>query len=170
MNSLSGPVSGHLNEAATAVRRALLLTVRQDGFEAIDSGLAALDRPPAERVTDAGEAIAVLRGGGFNLMIVDLVREGTKHLAAIEALHADALLSGIVCVVISADVQSTPTQKAIEIGIDDVLREPLDRSVVRLSFSACLERRRLREDSLQYWMVTAGDEVDDHARVLLDAL
>ena len=170
MNSLSGPVPGDLNEAATAVRRALLLTVRTDGFEAIDSGLAALDRPPAERVTVAGEAIAMLRGGGFDLMIVDLVREGMKHLAAIEALHADALLSGIVCVIISADVQSTPTQKAIEIGIDDVLREPLDRSVVRLCFSACLERRRLREDSLQYWMATAGDEVDDHARALLDAL
>ena len=30
MNSLSGPFPGELNEAATAVRRALLLTVRQD--------------------------------------------------------------------------------------------------------------------------------------------
>ena len=36
MNSLSGPLPGELNEAATAVRRALLLTVRQDGFEAIE--------------------------------------------------------------------------------------------------------------------------------------
>ncbi len=80
------------------------------------------------------------------------------------------LLSGIVCVAISADVQSTPTQKAIEIGIDDVLREPLDRSVARLCFSACLERRKLRDDSLQYWMATASDETDDHGRALLDAL
>ena len=170
MNSLSGPVPGVLNEAATAVRRALLLTVRPDGFEAIDSGLAALNRPPAERVDSADLAIATLRTGGFDLLIVDLVREGTQHLLAIEVLRSDALLAGIVCVAISADVQSTPTQKAIEIGIDDILREPLDRSVARLCFSACLERRKLREDSLQYWMATAGDENDDHARALLDAL
>src|SRR5688572_31359413 len=129
MNSLSGPFPGELNEAATAVRRALLLTVRQDDFAAIDSALAALDR-----------------------------------------LRGDALLSGIVCVAISADVESTPTQKAIEIGIDDLLREPLDRSVARLCFSACIERRKLRDDSLHYWMATASDETDDHARALLDAL
>lgn len=170
MNSLSGPIPGEVNEAATAVRRALLLTVRPDGFEAIDGGLAALNRPPTERADSADQAIAILRTGGFDLVIVDLVREGAAHLIAIEALRGDALLAGIVCVAISADVQSTPTQKAIEIGIDDLLREPLDRSVVRLCFSACLERRNLREDSLQYWMATAGDENDDHARMLLDAL
>ncbi|WP_119304663.1 PAS domain-containing protein [Dongia deserti] len=170
MNSLSGPVPGELSEAATAVRRALLLTVREDGFQAIDSALAALDRPPAERVDSAEQAIATLRTGGFDLTIVDLVREGTQHLAAIEILRGDALLASIVCVAVSADVQSTPTQKAIEIGIDDILREPLDRSVARLCFSACLERRKLREDSLQYWTATANDESDDHPRALLDAL
>lgn len=170
MNSLSGPLPGELNEAATAVRRALLLTVRQEGFSAIDSALAALDRPPAERIDNGEQATALLRGGGFDLMIVDLVREGSVHLAAIEQLRGDALLSGIVCVAISADVQSTPTQKAIEFGIDDILREPLDHSAARLCFSACLERRKLREDSLQYWMATASGETDDHARALLDAL
>jgi PAS domain-containing protein len=170
MNSLSGPMSGELSEAATAVRRALLLTVRQDGFDAIDGGLAALGRPPAERTERADQAIAILRTGGFDLVIVDLVRDGAAHLTAIEALRGDALLAGMVCVAISADVQSPPTQKAIEIGIDDVLREPLDRSVARLCFSACLERRKLREDSLQYWMATASDETDEHARALLDAL
>ena len=170
MNSLSGPLPGELNVAATAVRRALLLTVRQDDFAAIDSALTALDRPPAERVDSGDKAIAILRSGGFDLLIVDLVRDGMAHLAAIEKLRNDALLSGIVCVAISADVQSTPTQKAIEIGIDDILREPLDRSVARLCFSACLERRRLRDDSLHYWMATASDETDDHARALLDAL
>jgi CheY-like chemotaxis protein len=170
MNSLSGPLPGELNEAATAVRRALLLTVRQDDFAAVDNALAALHRPPAERVDSGDKAIALLCSGGFDLMIVDLVREGMAHLAVIERLRNDALLSGIVCVAISADVESTPTQKAIEIGVDDILREPLDRSVARLSFSACLERRKLREDSLQYWMATASDETDDHARALLDAL
>src|SRR5262245_30874393 len=170
MNSLSGPVPGGLSDAATAVPRALLLTVRQDEFQAIDGGLAALNRAPAERVDSADQAIAILRTGGFDLMIVDLVRDGAQHLAAIESQRGDPLLSNIVCVVISADVQSTPTQKAIEIGIDDVLREPLDRSVARLCFAACLERRKLREDSLQYWMATANDESDEHARALLDAL
>jgi PAS domain-containing protein len=169
MNSLSGPIGGGLSDAATAVPRALLLTVRPDEFQAIDGGLAALNRAPAERTDSTDQATAILRTGGFDLMIVDLVRDGAQHLAAIESLRGDPLLSGIVCVVISADVQSTPTQKAIEIGIDDVLREPLDRSVARLCFAACLERRKLREDSLQYWMATANDESDD-ARALLDAL
>lgn len=170
MNSLSGPLPSGVSEAATAVRRTLLLTVRQDGFEAIDGALAALDRPPAERVEISEQAISVLRTGGFDLLIVDLVRDGTAHLTAIEMLRGDGLLSGIVCVAISADVQSTPTQKALEIGVDDLLREPLDRSVARLCFKACLERQRLREDSLQYWLTTASDETDDHARALLDAL
>ncbi|HEV8388853.1 MAG TPA: hypothetical protein VGQ35_03365, partial [Dongiaceae bacterium] len=60
MNSLSGPISGELNEAATAIRRALLLTVRQDDFNAIDSALTALDRPPAERAGTSEQAIATL--------------------------------------------------------------------------------------------------------------
>jgi PAS domain-containing protein len=170
MNSLSGPLPGELIEAATAVRRALLLTVRGDDFAAIDEALAALDRPPAERIDSADQAIATLRGGGFDLAVVDLTRQGTQHLAAIESLRGDALLAGMVCVGVSADAQSTPTQKAIELGVDDILREPLDQAAVRLSLSACLERRKLREDSLHYWMATAGDEAGDHVRALLDAL
>ncbi|MGH6890893.1 MAG: PAS domain-containing protein [Dongiaceae bacterium] len=159
-----------MSQAATRVRRALLLSVRQDVFDAIDGGLAAIGRPAAERATSSEQAIAILRTGGFDLMIVDLVRDGTAHLTAIEALRGDALLSGIACVAITADAQSTPTQKAIEIGIDDLLREPLDRTVVRLCFAACLERQGLREDALQYWLTAAGDETDDHACALLDAL
>jgi PAS domain-containing protein len=170
MNSLSGPIAGELTGAATAAPRALLLTVRERGLEAIDGGLSAMGRPPAERAGGVAAAVALLRAGGFDLLIVDLVREGTAHLAAIESLRADPFLAGIVCIAISADVQSTPTQKAIEIGIDDLLREPLDRSAARLCFAVCLERQKLREDSLQYWLTTAGDENDDHARVLLDAL
>ncbi len=170
MNSLSGPIPGELSQAATGVRRAMLLSVRQDAFEAIDGGLAAIGRPPAERTTSSEQAVAILRTGGFDLMIVDLVRDGTAHLTVIETLRGDALLAGIACVAITADAQSTPTQKAIEIGVDDLLREPLDRTVVRLCFTACLERQKLREDALQYWLTTAGDEADDHARALLDAL
>jgi hypothetical protein len=75
-----------------------------------------------------------------------------------------------VCVAISADVQTTPTQKAIEIGIDDVLREPLDHSVARLCFSACLERRKLRDDSLHYWMADRQRRDRRPWRALLDAL
>jgi PAS domain-containing protein len=170
MNSISGPISGGLSEAATGVRRALLLTTRDESFHAIDSGLGALDRPAAERVAHADDAIAALRGGGIDLFIVDLARAGTAHLVALEILRGDPLLSGISCVAVTADSDSTPTQKAVEIGIDDLLREPLDRTVARLCFSACLERQRLREDSLQFWLTTAGDETDDHARALLDAL
>src|SRR4029453_12337606 len=116
MNSLSGPVRGELNEAATAVRRALLLTVRQDDFAPVDSALAALDRPPGGGGDSGEKAIALLRSGGFDLMIVDLVRDGMAHLAAIERLRNDALLSGIVCVAISADVQSPPPQRANAVG------------------------------------------------------
>lgn len=170
MNSLSGPVPGEMSQAATRVLRALLLANRQDNFDAIDGGLAAIGRPAAERATSAEQAIAALSAGGFDLMIVDLVQGGTAHLTAIDALKGEALLNGIACVAITADAESTPTQKAIEIGIDDLLREPLDRTVVRLCFRACLERRRLREDALQYWLAAAGDETDDHARALLDAL
>src|ERR1041385_5742956 len=106
MNSLSGPISGEATEVATAVPRALLLTSRADGCEAIDGGLEALGRPPAERAGTARQAIEVLRGGGFDLLIVDLVRDGLAHLSAIETLRSDALLSGIVRIAVSADVQS----------------------------------------------------------------
>src|ERR1043165_8757613 len=100
MNSLSGPISGEVHEVATAVPRAVLLTSRSGDFEAIDGGLAALNRPPAERSGSAKQAIEILRGGGFDLLIVDLVRDGLAHLAAIETLRGDVLLSGIVCVAI----------------------------------------------------------------------
>lgn len=170
MNSLTGKVPANRNQANTPAPRALLLSVRTDSFAAIDHGLAAIGRPPAERTTDCAEAIALLRAGGIDLLVVDLVREGTTHLTAIETVCGDGLLSGIVCVAISADPESTPTQKAIEIGIDDLLREPLDRNVARLCFSACLERHKLRDEALQYWLTTADGETDDHARTLLDAL
>lgn len=170
MNSLTGKVPANRNQANSPTPRTLLLSARQDSFAAIDQGLAAIGRPPAERSSDCAETIALLRRGGIDVLLVDLVREGTAHLAAIEAVCGDGMLSGIVCIAISADPESTPTQKAIEIGIDDLLREPLDRNVARLCFSACLERVKLRDDALQYWMTTAKDEVDDHAHALLDAL
>jgi PAS domain-containing protein len=170
MNLLTGNIPANRNQAASPAPRTLLLSARPDSFAAFDQGLAAIGRPAAERALDAAEATRLLRAGGIDLLMVDLVREGTTHLTAIEAVCGDGLLSGVVCIAISADPESTPTQKAIEIGIDDLLREPLDRNVVRLCVSACLERQRLRDDALQYWMATADDEADDHARCLLDAL
>lgn len=170
MNLLTGPLPANRNQAASPAPRTLLLSVRPDSFTALDQGLAALGRPPAERALEATEAVRLLRGGGIDLLIVDLVREGAAHLTAIEAVRGDGLLSGVVCVAVSADPESTPTQKAVEFGLDDLIRDPLDRTIVRLSLSACLERHRLRDDALQYWLTTAETESDDHARCLLDAL
>ncbi len=170
MNSLTGSIPANRNQATTTTPRTLLLSVRQDSFAALDHGLAAIGRPAAERTPDAAEAVRQLRAGGVDLLIVDLVREGAAHLPAIEAVRGDGLLSGIVCVAVSADTESTPTQMAVEIGVDDLMREPLDRTVVRLCLGACLERHRLRDDALQYWLTTAEEETDDHARCLLDAL
>lgn len=170
MNLLTGSIPANRNQAASPTPRTLLLSVRPDSFAALDQGLAAIGRPAAERALDSDEAVRLLRGGGIDLLLVDLVREGTAHLTAVETVRGDGLLSGVVCIAISADPESTPTQKAIEIGIDDLIREPLDRNVVRLCVSACLERQRLRDDALQYWLTTAEDEADDHARCLLDAL
>ncbi len=170
MNSLTGKVPANRNQASSPTPRTLLLSVRPDSFTALDQGLAAIGRPAAERAQDSGEALRLLRSGGIDLLIVDLVRDGMAHLTAIEAVRGDGLLSGVVCVAVSADPESTPTQKAVEIGLDDLMREPLDRTIVRLCLGACLERHRLRDDALQYWLTTAEDETDDHARCLLDAL
>jgi len=170
MNSLTGKVPANRNQASSPTPRTLLLSVRPDSFIALDQGLAAIGRPAAERAQDSSDALRLLRAGGVDLLIVDLVREGMAHLTAIEAVRGDGLLSGVVCVAVSADPESTPTQKAVEIGIDDLIRDPLDRTVVRLCLAACLERHRLRDDALQYWLTTAEDETDDHARCLLDAL
>lgn len=170
MNSLTGKIPANRNQANSPAPRTLLLSAREESFATLDQGLAAIGRPPAERSADCTETIGLLRAGGIDVLVVDLVRDGTAHLTAIEAVCGDGLLAGIVCVAISADPESTPTQKAIEIGIDDLLREPLDRNVVRLCLSACLERSKLRDDALQYWLTTAENEEDDHARTLLDAL
>lgn len=170
MNLLTGRIPANRNQAASPTPRTLLLSVRQDSFAALDQGLAAIGRPAAERTQDAAEAIRLLRGGGIDLLVVDLVRKGAAHLTAIEAVRSDGLLAGVVCVAVSADPESTPTQMAVEIGIDDLIRDPLDRTIVRLCLSACLERHRLRDDALQYWLTTAEDESDNHARCLLDAL
>ncbi|HNB27477.1 MAG TPA: hypothetical protein PLR41_10990, partial [Alphaproteobacteria bacterium] len=147
MNSLTGKVPANRNQASSPTPRTLLLSVRPDSFIALDQGLAAIGRPAAERAQDSGEALRLLRAGGIDLLIVDLVRDGMAHLTVIEAVRGDGLLSGVVCVAVSADPESTPSQKAVEIGLDDLMREPLDRTIVRLCLAACLERHRLRDDA-----------------------
>jgi len=99
---------------------------------------------------DGESALEKLRGGRFDLVLLDIEMPRLDGYAVLESMKEDASLRDIPVIVISAVDEMENVVKAIELGAQDFLPNNFDRVLFKARVGACLEKKRLRDQEANH--------------------
>lgn len=110
------------------------------------------------------EALDLAANGHFDAMLLDVMMPGMDGYAVLERMQSDEHLREIPVIMISALDQIDSVVKCIERGAVDYLAKPFDPVLLRARLDACLEKKRLRDQEIDY--LNAVDQVTDAAAAI----
>jgi len=122
------------------------------------------------------EALNKLRAEPFDLMLLDIQMPEMNGYEVLEVLKADATLSQIPVIVLSASDEIERVARCIEMGAEDYLPKPFDAVLLRARISACLEKKQLRQrereafEALQQSQKILSDELAEAAQYVRSLL
>ncbi len=96
------------------------------------------------------EAIAAVAQGTFDLVLLDVMMPDVDGYEVLEQLKAAPRTRDIPVVMISALDDMASVVRCIERGAEDYLPKPFDPTLLRARVSACLEKKRLRDQEKEY--------------------
>jgi signal transduction histidine kinase len=100
--------------------------------------------------TEGNEALAAMREGVPDLVLLDLVMPGLDGFGVLDAMRADPALSSVPVVVISAVEDTEQIAGAIEMGAVDCLPKPFDPVLLQVRVRMALQQGRLRRLEQDY--------------------
>lgn len=100
------------------------------------------------------QAIECMQQTAFDLVLLDIVMPGMDGFDVLNALQGSESLRDIPVIVISAVDEMGSIVRAIELGAEDYLRKDFDPVLLRARIGACLEKKRLRDQTRQQLNVT----------------
>jgi two-component system cell cycle response regulator len=101
-------------------------------------------------VENGRRALEELQREAFDLVLLDLEMPEMNGYQVLEYLKADAHLRDIPVIMISAVEEEESVVKCIELGAQDYLPKPFNQVLLRARLGACLERKRLRDQEVDY--------------------
>jgi drug/metabolite transporter (DMT)-like permease/DNA-binding NarL/FixJ family response regulator len=100
---------------------------------------------------DGAQALALVKQQSFDLVLLDIIMPGLSGFDVLKALKADPETAHVPVVVISAtNDDGTSVAGAIGLGADDFLPKDFDPLVLRARVGASVERKRLRDQEMEY--------------------
>jgi len=93
---------------------------------------------------DGQEALARLRRGPFDLLLLDIQMPGMNGYQVLETMKTDPALAQVPVIVLSASDDTARVVRCIEMGAEDYLSKPFDPILLRARIHACLEKNQLR--------------------------
>jgi len=96
------------------------------------------------------QALDKLQGEPFDLVLLDVKMPEMDGYQVLEQLKADPRLRDIPVIMISAVDELESVVKCIELGAHDYLPKPFNPVLLRARLNACLERKRLRDQEVDY--------------------
>jgi adenylate cyclase len=90
-------------------------------------------------------ALELARGGGFDLVLLDMMMPGLSGFEVLSLLKADDRTCHIPVIMISALDEIEGTVRCIEAGAEDYLPKPFNPVLLRARISASLEKKLLRD-------------------------
>ncbi|HWC03675.1 MAG TPA: response regulator [Methylomirabilota bacterium] len=109
---------------------------------------------------DGRQALELLRARPFDLVLLDVMMPELNGYQVLEALKADDRLRAIPVIMISAVDELESVIRCIELGATDYLPKPFNPTLLRARIGACLEKKRLH-DQLVEWSRTLEQRVRD---------
>jgi two-component system cell cycle response regulator len=104
----------------------------------------------AEVAEDGRQALAMLREQSFDLVLLDIIMPELDGYQVLEHMKADSRLRDIPVIVISAEQELDSVVKGIELGATDYLPKTFDPILLKARISACLEKKRFRDQEIEY--------------------
>jgi two-component system cell cycle response regulator len=104
----------------------------------------------AEVAEDGRQALAMLREHRFDLVLLDIIMPELDGYQVLEHMKADSRLRDIPVIVISAEQELDSVVKGIELGATDYLPKTFDPILLKARISACLEKKRFRDQEIEY--------------------
>ena len=104
----------------------------------------------AEVAEDGRRALAMLREQPFDLVLLDIIMPELDGYQVLERMKADNGLRHIPVIVISAEQELDSVVKGIELGAEDYLPKTFDPVLLKARISACLEKKRFRDQEIEY--------------------
>lgn len=118
-------------------RRLLRVALEREGHTVADAA-------------DGRDALAQLRDGSFDLVLLDLVMPDMDGYAALAAIKDDDGLRHVPVIVISGTDELDAVVRCIEMGATDYLPKPFDAAILRARINASLAAKWLRDLELEY--------------------
>ncbi|WP_449417695.1 adenylate/guanylate cyclase domain-containing protein [Phormidium nigroviride] len=114
-------------------------------------------------------ALEMMRSHPFDLVLLDIMMPQMNGYQVLEHLKADDKLRYIPVIMISAVDDIDSIVRCIELGAEDYLSKPFNPVLLKARISACLEKKRLR-DQEQAYLQKLADEQGKSERLLLNIL
>jgi two-component system cell cycle response regulator len=96
------------------------------------------------------QALEMIRAEPFDLVLLDIVMPEVDGYQVLEQMKGDTWLRDIPVVVISAVDEMESVVRCIEMGAEDYLPKPFDPVLLRARINAGLEKKRLRDQEVEY--------------------
>ncbi len=118
---------------------------------------------------DGLQALELMRSEPFDLVLLDIMMPQMNGYQVLENLKADEKLRYIPVIMISAVDDIDSIVRCIELGAEDYLSKPFNPVLLKARISACLEKKRLR-DQEQAYLQELNEEQEKSERLLLNIL
>jgi len=105
----------------------------------------ALQGHQVESAENGRIALEMLRGGGFDLLLLDMEMPEMNGFQVLEQLAADAQLRDMPVIVTSSLEGVAHVVRCIELGADDFLHKPVNPVLLKARVDSSLEKKRLRD-------------------------
>jgi len=106
------------------------------------------------------QALELLRARPFDLVLLDIMMPELNGYQVLAELKADDQLRHIPVIMISAVDELDSVIRCVELGAEDYLQKPFNPTLLRARIGACLEKKRLR-DQLVEWNRTLEQRVQE---------
>jgi class 3 adenylate cyclase len=109
---------------------------------------------------DGRQALELIRAQPFDLILLDVMMPELNGYQVLEVLKADERLRHVPVIMISAVDELDSVVRCIDLGAADYLPKPFNPTLLRARIGACLEKKRLH-DQLVEWSATLEQRVRD---------
>lgn len=96
--------------------------------------------------TNGLKALELARAEPPDLVLLDIMMPAMSGYETLERMHADAELSHIPVIMISAIEEIDSVIRCVELGAEDYLTKPFNPTLLRARVGATLEKKRLRDE------------------------
>jgi len=134
-----------------SVNRGVILIVDDDMLNRVILSTNLKEQGYDSQMAENGQqALEMLHAQPFDLVLLDIIMPEMDGYQVLERMKADANLRDIPVIVISALDEMDSVVRCIAMGAEDYLPKPFDPLLLKARTGACMEKKFLRDQELEY--------------------